>query len=182
MLHPTHLTLERMAPLISDPHPKWRTDLNETDRKSKWKYAAGDGKSPEQHTEARKYFTRTANEESAKAKNGVGLTLEDEKVLKNKKDRVSRDSDSKRARMERPGKRGEYNAKQRAYIEKPENCEKNIAKSRAKREIPENREKNNAKQRARNKIPKNRERNKANSLARHKENRDSLQVERAAEN
>ena len=68
-------------PPPSKPHPNFRTDLNEKDRKSEWAKAAGEDKSPAQHRETRRYFIRTANEDAAEAKNGVGLTPEDSKVL-----------------------------------------------------------------------------------------------------
>ena len=62
-----------MVKKISKPHPKWKTEFNEKDRESLWKEAAGKGKNPGQHVEARARFTRTVDEDAADAKNGVGL-------------------------------------------------------------------------------------------------------------
>ena len=120
-------TLARMARPISDPPPKWRTDLNETDRKILWKEAAGEGKSLEQHKNVRKRITCTANEDAAKEKNGVGLTPRDKEVLS----RSSKKAASNHARLERPGKRAEHNAMQRANMKKPENRKTANARSNA---------------------------------------------------
>ena len=99
MLHPAHPTLAQMSP-ISDPPPKWRTDLNEKDRESEWAKAAGTGKSPAQHRNARKRFIIKANEDAAEEKNGVGLTTEDNEVLKKKHNRSSKSAARCRTRFE----------------------------------------------------------------------------------
>jgi hypothetical protein len=76
---------------ISKPHATWKPKLNEEERESTWAEAAGDDKSPGQHKDARKLFTRDANEAAVEAKNGVGLTKEDDTVLKKRQDRLSYD-------------------------------------------------------------------------------------------
>ena len=90
-----------MRPL-SKPHPKFRTDLNEKDRESKWAEAAGEGKSIAQHYNFRDNFTRKANEDVAEAKNGIRLTTKDNEVLKKKQDRLSKHAACNRARLGKP--------------------------------------------------------------------------------
>jgi len=112
---------------ISEPPPSWRVDLNETDRKISWKVAAGEGKSLQQHVNARKRITVKCNEEAAEDKNGIGLTAKDITVLESKRIRLLRDVANKSARLERPGKRAEYNANERARMETPGIREKHNA-------------------------------------------------------
>ena len=98
-------------PPSSNPHPTFRTDLNEKDRKSEWAKAAGTGKSPAQHANTRKKFTRKANEDATDAKNGVGLDEKDLKVLERKKHRVSKKAASNHARLKIPENREKENAR-----------------------------------------------------------------------
>jgi len=78
-----------MIKTISKPHATWKPKWNEKERKSTWAEAAGLGKSPRQHIHARSKFTRKANEAAALAKNGVGLTKEDDTILKKRQVRLS---------------------------------------------------------------------------------------------
>ena len=71
--------------------------MNEEERERTWKEAAGSNKSPKQHENARWKFTRTANENAANVKNGVGLNIEDITVLKKKQERLSKDRVAKHA-------------------------------------------------------------------------------------
>ena len=118
-------------PPLSKPHAAWKPKLNEKERKSTWKEAAGKGKSPTQHMKARTRFTFKANVAAAGAKKGIGLTKEDDTILKRKQVRLS---NSKAARG--------------VWRENPENREKAKEASRAWRGIPENRLKFNAVQNA----------------------------------
>ena len=77
-------------PPLSKPHAAWKPKLNKKERESTWAKAAGDGKSPRQHQTARATFTRTANEDAALKKNGIGLTADDNTVLKKRQVRLSR--------------------------------------------------------------------------------------------
>ena len=101
--------------------------MNESDREREWKYAAGKDKSREQHERARRDFVRKANEDTAKAKNGLGLTTKDNEVLKKRQNRLSKQAARQRVRLQKPGIRIEDNAKQRARNEIPENRQKNNA-------------------------------------------------------
>ena len=74
---------------MSKPHAAWEPKLNKKEREKSWAEAAGEGKSPKQHQDARRIFTRNANEAAALAKNGVGLTADDNTVLKRRQDRLS---------------------------------------------------------------------------------------------
>jgi len=97
-------------PPLSKPHATWKPKLNEEERKSTWAEAAGEGKSPKQHSQARKRFIRDANEDAALAKNGVGLTKEDDTVLKKRQVRLS----NSKATMGVMRKNSEYRAKMNA--------------------------------------------------------------------
>jgi len=127
-----------MVNKMSEPPAKWRTDLNETDRRKMWKEAAGEGKSQRQHINARMSFTRTANEHSAKAKNGVGLTTKDIGVLGRKRIRLSKWSANNQVNMDKPGYRDKRNAKQRAKLQIPENRQKDNARGTATRKANKN--------------------------------------------
>ena len=113
-------------PPLSKPNATWKHGLNEEERESTWKEAAGTNKSAKQHKNARMRFTRTAKEDAAEGKNGVGLTTEDNAISKNKKERLSK-----------------HPASCCAWREKPGNREKDIAHHHARMEIPGNREKDN---------------------------------------
>ena len=100
---------------MSEPHATWETKLNEKERKSTWKFAAGKGKSPEQHTNARRTFTRNANEAAALAKNGIGLTADDNTVLKKRQDRLSNKKAADGVFRENPENRATHNAYSSAW-------------------------------------------------------------------
>jgi len=127
-----------MSPNISKPHPKWKTELNESDREREWKYAAGKDKSKKQHQTSRAYFIRKANEDSARAKNGVNLTTKDRAVLKKKQVRLSKWSANNQVNMDKPGYRDKQNAKQRAKLQIPENRQKDNARATATRKANTN--------------------------------------------
>jgi len=76
-------------PALSKPHATWEPELDEKERESTWKEATGWGKSLTQHQTARTTFTSNANEAAALAKNGIGLTKEDDTVLKRRQVRLS---------------------------------------------------------------------------------------------
>jgi len=120
-----------MVKTISKPHAAWKPKLNEKERESSWKKAAGKNKSLKQHANARMRFTRNANEHEAEAKNGVGLTTKDIAVLQNKQYRLSKQL-----------------AHCHAWRGKQENRAKNKANNRARSEKPGNRTKQNTKQKA----------------------------------
>ena len=119
-------------PPLSKPHAAWKHGLNEEERESTWKFAAGPNKSIVQHTSARGRFARTANEEAAEAKNECELDDVDHIVLKKKQVRLSKASAKQATKMEDPENRAKQNANQ-------------LARTRAKMEIPDYRAKNNEK-------------------------------------
>ena len=100
---------------MSKPHATWEPELNEEERKSTWAEAAGWGKSPTQHASARKIFIRNANEDAALAKNGVGLTADDNTVLKKRQDRLSNQKAANGVFRGKPGNREKNNAAVTAY-------------------------------------------------------------------
>jgi len=155
-------------PPLSKPPATWNPKLGEKERESTWKEAAGLGKSPTQHNTAREIFTRKANEAAAEAKKGIGLTEEDNTILKRKQ---VRQSNSKAATG--------------VWLKNPENRAKHNAAMNAKNAIPENRVKQQAKDRARMRArmenPENRKKKNASTSAYHKEKSDALQAERAAD-
>ena len=120
-----------MVKIISKPHATWKPKLNDEERESTWAKAAGDGKSPIQHETARERFTRKANEAAAEAKKGIGLTKEEDTILKRKQVRQSNDKSAKGILRENPENREKNNAAQRARLEKPETREQAYAATRA---------------------------------------------------
>ena len=116
---------------MSKPHAKWKPKLNEEERKSTWKEAAGDDKSLGQHKDARATFTRNANEDAALKKNGIGLTKEDDTVLKTTQVRLSNKKAAKGVLRKTPETRAKKNADKRAYLDKSGNREKNNTLNRA---------------------------------------------------
>jgi hypothetical protein len=75
-------------PPVSKIPATWKPGLDEKERESTWKEAAGPNKTVKQHGQARFLLTRKANEDAAEAKEGVGLTTEDSAVLKNRQKRL----------------------------------------------------------------------------------------------
>jgi len=105
---------------ISKPHATWKPKLNEEERESTWAEAAGDDKSPGQHKDARKLFTRDANEAAVDAKKGIGLTKEDNAILKKRQDRNGRSKAAMGVLRENQEYREKDNANRRARMENPE--------------------------------------------------------------
>ena len=151
-------------PPLSKPHATWNHGLDEKERERTWKIAAGSNKTLKQHYSARETFTRNANEAAALAKKGIGLTKEDDTVLKRRQDRLSTNKATKGAWREKPGNRAKCKAADHAWYSKPGNRASNNANNRAWLQIPEN----HAKQ-------------KAASSAANKKRTDALQAERAAD-
>ena len=84
----------------------------------------GRGKSLTQHRTARATFTRNANVAAAEAKKGIGLTTEDNTVLKKRQDRLSNQKAANGVFQGKPGNREKNNAAQRARMDIPQNREK----------------------------------------------------------
>jgi hypothetical protein len=124
-------------PAAFPPHPTWKPELPEDERVRTWATAAGDGKRPSQHIEARRCFSRKANEDAVEVKNGVGLDENDIAVLENKRIRLSKKTAAERARLQKPGKLDRKKENQSAWREKPGNREKIMKKALARRENPE---------------------------------------------
>ena len=103
----------------------WNPGLNETERESTWKFAAGSDKTAGQHQSVRSYFTRIANEDAAEAKNGIDLTVDDIAVLEKKKYRLSNDKANSLAWRAKPGN----HAKSLAWQQIPENHARKITAS-----------------------------------------------------
>jgi len=138
--------------------------LNEKDRESTWKEAAGEGKSLARHVKARFMFIRTANEESAEAKKGVGLTTEDIEALEKKRIRLSKTQGYNRAYRKTPGTQAKTSVYNRTRYQLPDVRKKDKANARARLDKPGNRKKKNA-----------------SSIAYNKAKREALQVERVVE-
>ena len=164
---------------ISKPHATWKPELSTNEREETWKFAAGSDKSLKQHQYARNYFTRTANENAAEAKNGVGLNTEDSAVLKKKQERLSKKMFECRAWLEKPGNREKNNTEKRAWREKPGNREKQITNIHAWLEKPGNREKQKTDKRAWKE--KNSVKQRALISAKIKAKTHALQIKRMAE-
>jgi hypothetical protein len=154
-----------MPPPVKAPHPTWKPELPEDERVRTWATAAGEGKRPIQHIEARRCFSRKANEYEAEVKNGVGLDEKDIAVLEQRRIRLSKGSARERANLAKPGHIDKKNERTRVWREKPGNREKVAEKSRAWLEKPGNRDKNNKKNRAWRKNPGNRAKNIETSRA-----------------
>ena len=104
-------------PFISNPPATWKHGVNEEERKSTWKFAAGPNKTERQHTDARRAFKHKAksfiiksNEEAALSKKGVGLNAEDIAVLENKKHMRSKGKAHLDAWRSNPQNRAKQNA------------------------------------------------------------------------
>ena len=101
--------------------------MNESERESTWKKAAGKDKNPRQHESARSKFVRNFNEDAAISKKGLGLDDKDRAVLKARQKRLSKQIDAQRARKEKPGYRDKENANERARCKIPEYQQKRYA-------------------------------------------------------
>jgi len=120
-----------MVKTISKPHAAWKDKLPEKERESTWAKAAGEGKSPEQHIKARKIFSFKANVAAAEAKNGIGLTADDNNVLKKRQDRLSNKNATSRVWLKNPKNRAKKNANARARLKNSETRAKADATSSA---------------------------------------------------